>query len=432
MIAIIERCTQIHPTMHQTTLKSSYIKMGATENQWGETSWSQRSAWHDAIDEVDAPYMLAHLLRQQLQLSAEGKPSAFESCAKEDALDTRGSNSGVSKDGTDEQDVGHEDDKRPITKTFIENLAQQLEPEQDAPSPILGATTMKVASPTTALSTATVEVHSGALASGPHKSESNSGRREILPESPKMARQKKILAHYDEGTNQLRAAVDQLKALTAKDDIGGMIALLNEIVDQTNKDLALLTRNLFGHVPTASDLRNAGLPRMVELFKQHPDLISPVNDQDSDTSSDGGIEDFFNTEAPSSRSQEDDPDMIEPGEYTRLAGIGNLRHGENDDEMVWFAPDKQNTEIYSDLVRRTMYGRRICVTDIGLVGIVPTATEVGDTIVAFRGGRTPFIVRPQETGDASWRLVGDCYIHALMRGEAFLFEDAEERDFVLK
>jgi hypothetical protein len=40
----------------------------------------------------------------------------------------------------------------------------------------------------------------------------------------------------------------------------------------------------------------------------------------------------------------------------------------------------------------------------------------GDRIALFKGGMVPLIIREEGT---RWRLIGDCYIHGMMKGEAF-------------
>ena len=61
-------------------------------------------------------------------------------------------------------------------------------------------------------------------------------------------------------------------------------------------------------------------------------------------------------------------------------------------------------------------GRRFCVTLDGFVGLVPARAQKGDGICVFLGGAVPFVIRDTNNGNAS--LVGDCYVHGLMDGEA--------------
>jgi hypothetical protein len=68
-------------------------------------------------------------------------------------------------------------------------------------------------------------------------------------------------------------------------------------------------------------------------------------------------------------------------------------------------------------------GRKIVRTTHGYVGLAPRLAEVGDKIAILKGGRVPYALRPVGT---RWRLLGDAYIHGIMRGEGFK-EDRCER-----
>jgi hypothetical protein len=70
-------------------------------------------------------------------------------------------------------------------------------------------------------------------------------------------------------------------------------------------------------------------------------------------------------------------------------------------------------------------GRAFCVTDNGSVGLVPPKTASGDLVFILEGTGAPFIMRKAwgkvEVGGIStpcYQLVGECYIHGIMDGEA--------------
>ena len=63
------------------------------------------------------------------------------------------------------------------------------------------------------------------------------------------------------------------------------------------------------------------------------------------------------------------------------------------------------------------------------IGIGPARMEEGDTIAIFNGDQTPTILRPDKETDR-YNLIGDCYIHGLMHGEALTLRLREET-FVL-
>ncbi|KAG8526111.1 uncharacterized protein KY384_000104 [Bacidia gigantensis] len=81
-------------------------------------------------------------------------------------------------------------------------------------------------------------------------------------------------------------------------------------------------------------------------------------------------------------------------------------------------------------------GRKVAVTQRGLIGLVPRCTKLGDQVNLFHGVSVPFITRDSErsltieghTGRPV-ELVGDAYIHGLMRGEAMgLGGNSDEED----
>lgn len=67
--------------------------------------------------------------------------------------------------------------------------------------------------------------------------------------------------------------------------------------------------------------------------------------------------------------------------------------------------------------------RRLVFTSNGYIGLAPTEAETGDMVCVLFGGETPFILRPM---DEHWLLIGDCYIHGIMDGEAVA--DAEKKE----
>lgn len=57
------------------------------------------------------------------------------------------------------------------------------------------------------------------------------------------------------------------------------------------------------------------------------------------------------------------------------------------------------------------------VSEDGRIGWVPMTANPRDRLYVFKGMRVPVVIRPlQDTG--WWQLVGACYIHGLMDGEA--------------
>lgn len=72
-------------------------------------------------------------------------------------------------------------------------------------------------------------------------------------------------------------------------------------------------------------------------------------------------------------------------------------------------------------------GRRMARTSEGYIGLVPARTQPGDCVWLLKGGNVPFVVR-DESGTK--RLVGEAYIHGIMKGEAFDEGQCEDIEIV--
>lgn len=69
-------------------------------------------------------------------------------------------------------------------------------------------------------------------------------------------------------------------------------------------------------------------------------------------------------------------------------------------------------------------GRRLIATSTGLLGLAPAATQTGDLVVVLLGAPVPHILRKYED---HYTLVGECYVHGIMGGEALAHLNAELR-----
>lgn len=90
------------------------------------------------------------------------------------------------------------------------------------------------------------------------------------------------------------------------------------------------------------------------------------------------------------------------------------------------------TEPFVSAVIRASHNRRLCITENGYMALAPAEADEGDLVCVFLGGQTPFVLRPSL---GKYRLVGQCYVHGIMFGEAM--EELrsgkyELRDFVLE
>jgi hypothetical protein len=77
----------------------------------------------------------------------------------------------------------------------------------------------------------------------------------------------------------------------------------------------------------------------------------------------------------------------------------------------------ERTHNFFNLVMNTVARKRFFVTTKGLLGVGPAAIEESDVVVILFGGSAPFVLRPSEEGQ-HWRLVGECYVHDVMAGQA--------------
>ena len=75
-----------------------------------------------------------------------------------------------------------------------------------------------------------------------------------------------------------------------------------------------------------------------------------------------------------------------------------------------------------------LVGRRMVVTRGGLLGLAPELTVSGDCVAIVKGAKVPLILRPMD--DAKWELIGDCYIHGIMHGEAFKKQKCEDMEII--
>jgi hypothetical protein len=83
---------------------------------------------------------------------------------------------------------------------------------------------------------------------------------------------------------------------------------------------------------------------------------------------------------------------------------------------------------YAACLQPTLVGWKFVVTKRGFTGVVPALSRVGDEIVIMKGGCVPFVLR--ESGE-TWKLVGECYIHGMMKGEGLWLPGVKEKTFCL-
>ncbi|KAK5656851.1 hypothetical protein OQA88_4399 [Cercophora sp. LCS_1] len=78
---------------------------------------------------------------------------------------------------------------------------------------------------------------------------------------------------------------------------------------------------------------------------------------------------------------------------------------------------------------------KFCVTARGYAGPVPKDAAVGDTIALVHGAAVPFVLRNRKREGATivdtQTLVGECYIHGIVHGEALGSRGAIGQQFLL-
>jgi hypothetical protein len=83
-------------------------------------------------------------------------------------------------------------------------------------------------------------------------------------------------------------------------------------------------------------------------------------------------------------------------------------------EDLYFQADETIQRLMGEASIQTQ-GKRVVRTRTGYLALVPRAVQMGDKIAVLKGGPMPFLLRPSGAG---FSLIGDCYVHGIMKGEA--------------
>ncbi|KAM7213983.1 hypothetical protein V8F06_010617 [Rhypophila decipiens] len=125
---------------------------------------------------------------------------------------------------------------------------------------------------------------------------------------------------------------------------------------------------------------------------------------------------------------------------TRTSAFGPPSPGTTQPEEI---QGDEATEIVSELIDLNKQVSDMCggkmfgVTAGGKMGIFPAGTRVDDAVVVFWGSTVPFVLRKVSPGvgnndNDNYQLVGACYVHGIMDGEALEgVEAGEGSDFVI-
>jgi len=77
------------------------------------------------------------------------------------------------------------------------------------------------------------------------------------------------------------------------------------------------------------------------------------------------------------------------------------------------------------------FGRLVslCISKRGYLGLVPRQAKNGDMIALLSGGRLPFVFRP--VGN-HFRVIGGCYMHGYMKGEAWPKSEEDLEQIIIR
>ncbi|KAF2186241.1 hypothetical protein K469DRAFT_706906 [Zopfia rhizophila CBS 207.26] len=99
---------------------------------------------------------------------------------------------------------------------------------------------------------------------------------------------------------------------------------------------------------------------------------------------------------------------------------------------MWQNPRHENFTALEGAMLATVVGRGFVIGTNGYFGLVPRETKVGDELWVLHGGRVPFVLRRERDGsDRLRRIVGDCFIHGIMDGEALEADEVVWREILL-
>lgn len=124
-------------------------------------------------------------------------------------------------------------------------------------------------------------------------------------------------------------------------------------------------------------------------------------------------------------------------EYHRFLDYLNLiKHCDFDPlkvETILYAKDLEalvNESAFVDALFIAAHERKFCSTKHKRIGLVPHTIKSGDLVAIIIGADVPFVLRPTNTG--RYELVGDCYIHGVMDGEALVGKHDQVGSIVLE
>lgn len=93
------------------------------------------------------------------------------------------------------------------------------------------------------------------------------------------------------------------------------------------------------------------------------------------------------------------------------------------------SPSEGDAIRYLNALRRVSHNRRFFETSQHYVGIGPQSMQVGDQVCILFGAKTPIVLQKVSGSNGLYHLLGDCYVHGIMFGEALVRKDIKAEMF---
>lgn len=96
----------------------------------------------------------------------------------------------------------------------------------------------------------------------------------------------------------------------------------------------------------------------------------------------------------------------------------------------WFNEHAKTNSLIEKSLQTWATRKRFCRTEGGRLARVPEKAAVGDSICILHGSEVPYVLRLQE--DGTFTVVGECYAHGIMHGEALEHPSYQPEIFTLR
>jgi hypothetical protein len=93
----------------------------------------------------------------------------------------------------------------------------------------------------------------------------------------------------------------------------------------------------------------------------------------------------------------------------------------------------QTLEDLQTALRVALNMRRFAITSKGYFALVPRGAQLGHAIVVFDRACVPFILRSKMSGAGKnkFELLGEAYVHGIMKGEVMQMDEIKLQDITL-